>query len=146
MNAGAQPAASKTKLDVPCYFHSAANYGSGTGCSKGAECGFSHIKFLTRADFDKAERPRSMSATRREAKGGGKGRKGGAAPRSQSARPRRKVPFHCNKFSKDGVCPYEAAGKTCKYPHLTKAQHDAQLAEMNAAAPADEAKNANSNQ
>ena len=133
-----QPAPAKPKLDVPCYFHSAAKYGTGTGCSKGAECGFSHSKFLSKADFEKAERPRSQSAARRESKGAGKGRKGGAAPRSASAPPR-KVPFHCNTFLKDGVCPYEAAGKTCRYPHLTQSHYDTKLAEMKAAAASQEA-------
>ena len=39
----------KTDLkEVPCYFHSAAKYGVGKGCSKGAACSFSHGKFLSK--------------------------------------------------------------------------------------------------
>ena len=42
-----------------------------------------------------------------------------------------------NKFLKDGVCPYEKDGKQCKYPHLTKAEYDAELASMKASAAAE---------
>ena len=46
------------------------------------------------------------------------------------------MPYHCNKFLKDGVCPYGQEGKQCKYPHLTKAYYDKELAKMKAAAVA----------
>ena len=121
--------------DVPCYFHSAAHHGAGKGCSKGAACSFSHSKFMSKADFEAAERPRSASASRRLGKGGGKGKSPAAQSRTPSAG-RRTVPYHCNKFLKDGVCPYEQAGKQCKYPHLTKAEYDAELAKMKASAAA----------
>ena len=44
------------------------------------------------------------------------------------------MPYHCNKFLKDGFCPYEQEGEKCKYPHLTKAEYEAELAKMKAAA------------
>ena len=46
------------------------------------------------------------------------------------------TPYHCNKFLKDGVCPWEAEGKTCKFPHLAREQYDAELAKMKAEAAA----------
>ena len=118
--------------EVPCYFHSAAKYGTGNGCSKGAACPFSHGKFLTKAEFEAASRPsRSASASRR--KGDGKGKP--SQPRQPSAGARKRlVPFHCNKFLKDGSCPN---GDRCKYPHLTKEQYDEELAKMKAAAAAE---------
>ena len=80
---------------------------------KGNNCPFSHGKFMSKADFEKAQRPRSASATRRESKGGGKGRQGSG---SGSPTKQRRAPYHCNKFLKDGVCPFEAAGKKCTFP------------------------------
>ena len=110
------PKGNKTDLkEFPCYFHSAAQHGAGKGCSKGANCPFSHSKVMSKADFEAAERPRSVSASNRTGKGGGKGR-----PSAQARTPsagKRTVPYHCNKFLKDGTCP---SGDTCKYPHLTK--------------------------
>ena len=114
--------------DVPCYFHSAARYGAGNGWSKGAECPFSHSKFLNKQDFDTAERPRSVSASKRSGKGGGKGKSSSRPPA------KRTTPLHCSKFLNDGVCPFEKEGKKCKYPHLTREQYDAELARMKAAA------------
>ena len=40
----------------------------------------------------------------------------------------RRIPYHCNKFLKDGTCPNE----NCKYPHLTKAEYEEALAKMKA--------------
>ena len=126
----------KTELkDVPCYFHSAAKYGAGKGCSRGAACSFSHSKFLSKTDFEAAERPRSASASRRSGKGCGKGKSSAAQSRPPTAG-KRTVPRHCNKFLKDGVCPYEQEGKQCKYPHPTKAEYDEELAKMKASAAA----------
>ena len=101
---------------------------------KGCCLPVSHSKFMSKADFEAAEKPRSSSATRRTGKGRGKGK----SPASQSRSPagKRNVPYHCNKFLKDGVCPYEQEGKQCKYPHLTKAQYDEELAKMKASAAA----------
>ena len=82
---------------------------------------------MPKADFEAAERPRSASASRRTGKGGGKGKS-----RTPSAG-RRNVPYHCNKFLKDGTCP---AGDKCKYPHMTKEEYEAELAKMKAAAAA----------
>ena len=124
----------KTDLkEVPCYFHSAAKYGAGKGCSKGAACSFSHSKFLSKADFEAAERPsRSASASRR--KEADKGKPSPPKPRPPSAGAgKRTVPFHCNKFLKDGTCPF---GEQCKFPHLTKAHYDEELAKMKADAAA----------
>ena len=114
--------------DVPCYFHSAARYGAGQGCSRGNACPFSHGIIMKREDFEKKERPRSASASKGGGKGGGKGR-------SRSAS-KKLIPFHCNKFLKDGVCPLEKEGKTCKYPHLNQEQYDAEAARLKAAAAA----------
>ena len=118
--------------DIPCWFHSASHHGAGKGCSRGATCPFSHSKFMSKADFEAAERPRSLSASRRTGKGGGKGK--APATQTRAASTARRTPFHCNKFLKDGVCPYEQAGKQCKYPHLTKAEYDNELAKMKATA------------
>ena len=100
----------KDLKEVPCYFHSAAKYGAGKGCTKGAACSFSHGKFLSKAEFEAAERPsRSASASRR--KGDGKGNP--SKPRSPSAGARKRlVPYHCNKFLKDGTCPLEINAST----------------------------------
>ena len=120
--------------EVPCYFHSAEKYGAGNGCSKGAKCPFSHGKFMSKTEFEAAKRPsRSASASRR--KGDGKGKASPPRPPTPGAG-RRKVPFHCNKFLKEGSCQY---GDNCKFPHLTKAQYDEELAKMKAAAAADTA-------
>ena len=133
---GAPKAGAKTDLkDVPCYFHTAAKYGVGQGCSQGAACSFSHRTFMSKADFEAAERPRSASASRRSGKGGGKGKSSAAQSRPPAAG-KRTVPYHCNKFLKDGVCPYEKDGKQCKYPHLTQAEYDAELAKMKASSAA----------
>ena len=114
---------------MPCYFHSAAKYGTGNGCTKGNECPFSHSLFIKREDFDKRERPRSASAS----KGGGKG---ASKTRSTSRdASKRTTPLHCIKFLRDGTCPYEKDGG-CKYPHLNREQYDAELAKMKAAAAA----------
>ena len=93
----------------------------------------SHSKFLTQADSEAAERPsRSASAAKR--KGGGKGKPPTSQPRSPSAGAgKRTVPSHCNKFLKEGTCPF---GEQCKYPHLTQAEYDEELAKMKAAAAA----------
>ena len=132
---GGEPPKSTNVKDVPCYFHSASRYGAGKGCSKGVECPFSHSKFLSRQDFDAAERPRSASASRRTGKGGGKGQSSSRTPG------KRLIPFHCNKFLRDGTCPFEEKeGKPCKYPHLNREQYDAELAKMKAAAAAAPAK------
>ena len=96
---------------------------------------FPHSKFIAKADFEAAERPRSASAPRRPGKGAGKGKSSAAQSRPPAAG-KRTVPYHCNKFLKDGVCPYEQEGKQCKYPHLTKAEYDAELAKMKASAAA----------
>ena len=90
---------------------------------------------MSNADFEAAERPRSASASRRTGKGGGKGNSSASQSRPPAAG-KRTVPRHCNKFLKDGVCPYEQEGKTCKYPHLTKAEYDEELAKLKAAAAA----------
>ena len=120
-----------TKLeDMPCYFHSAARYGVGTGCTKGKECPFSHKLFIKREDFENKERPRSSSASRGRGKGGGKGKSPSPSPT------KRTTPLHCIKFLKDGTCPFEKEGKPCKYPHLNQEQYDAELAKMKAAAAA----------
>ena len=97
---------------------------------QGANCPFSHSKVMSKADFEAAERPRSVSASNRTGKGGGKGR-----PSAQARTPsagKRTVPYHCNKFLKDGTCPVE----NCKYPHLSKEEYEAELAKMKAAAAA----------
>ena len=120
--------------DVPCYFHSVARYGVGNGCSKGAECQFSHSKLLNKKDFEAAERPRPVSASRRSGKGGGKGKSSSRPPA------KRTTPLHCSKFLNQGVCPFEQEGKKCKYPHLTREQYDAEVARMKAAAAAAEKK------
>ena len=88
---------------------------------------------MSKTDFDAAAKPRSASAPRRSGKGGGKGKSSEARSRPPA---KRTVPYHCNKFLNDGVCPYEQDGKQCKYPHLTKAEHDKELAKMKAADPA----------
>ena len=115
---------------MPCYFHSAARYGVGNGCSKGNDCPFSHSLIIKREDFEARERPRSASASKGGGKGGGKGKSPSRTPT------KRLVPFHCNKFLKDGTCPFEKDGKPCKYPHLNQEQYDAELARMKAAASA----------
>ena len=127
-NGGDGPTKKNNLKDVPCYFHSAARYGAGQGCYRGNACPFSHSLFIKREEFDTKERPRSASASKGGGKGGGKGR-------SRSAS-KRLIPFHCNKFLKDGVCPTEKEGKTCKYPHLNQEQYDAEAARLKAAAAA----------
>ena len=112
---------------VPCYFHSAARYGVGNGCSKGNDCPFSHSLIIKREEFEATERPRSASASKGSGKGGGKGK---------SPARNRSVPFHCNRFLKDGTCPFEKEGKPCRYPHLNREQYNAELAKMKAAAAA----------
>ena len=127
------PKGTKTDLkEVPCYFHSAAQHGAPKGCSKGAACPFSHSKVMSKADFEAAERPRSVSASRRPGKGGGQGKPPAAQSRTPSAG-KRTVPYHCNKFLKDGTCPF---GDQRKYPHRTKAEYETELAKMKAAAAA----------
>eukprot|EP00974_Lingulodinium_polyedra_P030251 2912158-Lingulodinium_polyedra.AAC.1 len=56
------------KKTIPCYFHSAAQYGQGNGCTKGKDCPFAHDKLISKADFEKAARPvsRSVSAARKK--------------------------------------------------------------------------------
>ena len=92
----------------------------------------SHSKVMSKTDFEAAERPRSASASRRSGQGGGKVKPSAAQSRPPAAG-KRTAPYHCNKFLKDGVCPY---GEQCKYPHLTKAEYDAELAKMKASAAA----------
>ena len=118
------------KLDLPCYFHSAARYGVGTGCTKGKECQFSHKLFIKREDFENQERPRSSSASRGRGKGGGKDKSPSRTPT------KRTTPLHCIKFLKEGTCPFMKEGKPCKYPHLNQEQYDAELAKMKTAAAA----------
>ena len=96
---------------------------------------FHTASFMSKTDFEAAERPRSASASRRSGKGGGKGKSSAAQSRPPAAG-KRTVPYHCNKFLKDGVCPYEQEGKQCKYPHLTKSEYDAELAKMKSSAAA----------
>eukprot|EP00974_Lingulodinium_polyedra_P029187 2812876-Lingulodinium_polyedra.AAC.1 len=61
------------KKTIPCYFHSAAQYGQGSGCTKGKDCPFAHGKLISKADFEKAARPASRSASEAK-KGQGDGR------------------------------------------------------------------------
>ena len=129
-NGGSEPPKKTNLKDVPCYFHSAARYGTGNGCSKGNECPFSHSLFIKREDFEKKERPRSASASRGGGKGGGKGK----SPSRGATK--RLTPFHCIRFLKDGTCPFEKDGGVCKYRHLNQEQYDAELAKMKAAASA----------
>ena len=57
------------------------------------------------------------------------------AEKGKSRSPSKKlIPFHCNKFLRDGVCPLEKEGKTCKYPHLNQEQYDAEVARLKAEA------------
>ena len=112
--------------DVPCYFHSAAKYGQGNGCLKGAACSFSHARFMTKAAFQAEQRPRSTSATKRPGRGSGNGKSAHQPKKS-------KLPYHCNKFLKDGAC----SGKNCRYPHLTKVEYEAELVRIKAAETAE---------
>ena len=89
-----------------------------------------HTLFIKREDFENQERPRSSSASRGRGKGGGKGKTPSRSPT------KRTTPLHCIKFLKEGTCPFEKEGKTCKYPHLNQEQYDAELAKMKAAAAA----------
>ena len=99
--------------DAPCYFHSAHKYGVGNGCTKGADCAFSHGKFMSKAEFKQAERPRAASAARRNGKPGPKSRQGDGSPGPSK---QRRVPFHCHKFLKDGACPFDCLLYTSPSP------------------------------
>ena len=93
-------------------------------------------ELLSKADFEKTERPRSTSAARRTTNEKPKGRDSNKGNDGSRPPKQRKVPYHCNTCLNDGVCPFEKDCKQCKFPHLTKKQYDAELSKMKAAAPA----------
>ena len=133
---GAAPPRTTNLKDVPCYYHSAAQHITGhKGCRFGKDCHFAHDKLLSKAEFDRMERPRARSASAsstgsRKGKGKGKG---------DSARPprTRTEPLHCNKFLKTGKCDYVGKnGEKCKFPHLTRAEYDAAVEKLKAQAAA----------